>query len=142
MRKVLVPIDGSIYSKNALMKVRDLCIFEDCELCVITIVNTLRDCDHTYNQEFKADVCKKNIEYGEKVLAEAVLLLKDYSGVVKTRLICGGDVADEIIDLAEGEDFDLIAMSNRGLGSFSRTLLGSISYKIVNASKVSNIIIK
>lgn len=142
MKKVLIPIDGSEHSKKALLWVKDLCILRDCDLYLVTVVNTLRDCNHISNQEFKSQLCKNNIDKGERVLKEAISLLKDYTGTVNAKLICGGDVADEIINYAERGGFDLVVMSNRGLGSFSRTLLGSISNKVVNNINVSTLIVK
>ena len=47
-----------------------------------------------------------------------------------------GRASEEILKCAEEKDVDLIVIGSRGLGGFSRTLLGSVSDKVLNAAKV------
>ncbi len=60
---------------------------------------------------------------------------------VKTQCL-QGDIAGEILDYAKRECADLIVMGSRGLGAFSKTLLGSVSNKIANRGDISVLIVK
>ncbi len=60
---------------------------------------------------------------------------------VETRYL-KGDIAREILDCAKREQVDLIVMGSKNRGVFSRTLLGSVSNKVVNHSEVSVLIVK
>ena len=53
-----------------------------------------------------------------------------------------GSPAEEIVNVAEDRGCSLIIVGNRGLGAFSRTLLGSVSNKVINASKISVLVVK
>jgi len=54
---------------------------------------------------------------------------------VRTRVEFAGSAAQGILDVAESEAPDLIAMTTRRPGRIERVLLGSITDKIVRASK-------
>ena len=53
-----------------------------------------------------------------------------------------GDIANEIITMAEEEKFDLIVMGSRGLGGFTRALLGGVSQKLVTHVDANVLIVK
>jgi nucleotide-binding universal stress UspA family protein len=53
-----------------------------------------------------------------------------------------GDPADEILRNAERRKVDLIVMGSRGLGKFSRVILGSVSTKVLSNAKCTCITVK
>lgn len=53
-----------------------------------------------------------------------------------------GDPASEIIEYAKEKRVNLIVMGNRGMGIVSRTLLGSVSNKVINNSPISVLVVK
>ena len=53
-----------------------------------------------------------------------------------------GNAAEQIVNVAEERGCSLIIVGNRGLGAFSRTLLGSVSNKVINTSKISVLVVK
>ncbi|MGO1470886.1 MAG: universal stress protein, partial [Tissierella sp.] len=53
-----------------------------------------------------------------------------------------GDPADAIIKETEKEDYDLVVMGSRGLGTFSRAILGSVSNKVLNHVETNVLIVK
>jgi nucleotide-binding universal stress UspA family protein len=82
-----------------------------------------------------------SIEAGQVLLREALEKLADYPFGVKSTYRMG-DIANEIITLAEESDFDLIVMGSRGLGVFTRALLGGVSHKVVCHSPISVHVVK
>lgn len=57
-------------------------------------------------------------------------------------VISGGSPAAEILDLARRRRVDLIILGSRGLGSFDRYVLGSVSSKVARHADCSVIIVK
>jgi nucleotide-binding universal stress UspA family protein len=82
-----------------------------------------------------------SIEAGQVLLREALEKLADYPFGVKSTYRMG-DIANEIITMAEESDFDLIVMGSRGLGVFTRALLGGVSHKVVCHSPISVHVVK
>ncbi|HZH92950.1 MAG TPA: universal stress protein [Tissierellaceae bacterium] len=137
MKKILVPIDGSDCSKKALMKAKDLGKAFGSHITILTIIDSIRYLD----MDFKFDAVRDGIDLSKQLLVTALEDFKDYPGEVET-LYKTGDVAEEIIDVAEEGGFDLIVMGSRGLGVFSRTILGSVSHKVIQHSKTTVMVVK
>lgn len=53
-----------------------------------------------------------------------------------------GKPGDVICDIAEQEKFDLVVVGSSGKGRVSRALLGSVSYKVVNQSRVPVLVVR
>lgn len=140
MSKILVAVDGSEKSKKAIDKVKKLVGTSDNEVVIITVINTLGS-PYIADPEIKMRLNKENIEYGENILKEALERFGDHPGKVNT-MLKDGDIGEEIIVEAEEGDYDLVVMGSRGLGTFSRTFLGSVSNRVVNHIKKSVLIVK
>ena len=64
-------------------------------------------------------------------VAEAIRIFRRES---VDRIICAGDIADEILDVAEEEKAEIIVLGRRGLGRVREVLLGSVSHDLVHKS--------
>ena len=53
-----------------------------------------------------------------------------------------GDIHKAILRVAESEKSDIIIMGSRGLGLFKGALMGSVSQKVVEESKIPVMVIK
>ncbi len=137
MKRILVPIDGSDCSKKALLKARELGEAFDSHITILTIIDSIRYLD----MDFKFDAVRDGIDLSKQLLISAEEDFKDYPGEVET-IYKTGDVAEEIIDTAEEGDYDLIVMGSRGLGVFSRTILGSVSHKVIQHSQSTVMVVK
>lgn len=137
MKKILVPVDGSDCSKLALAKAKEIGAPFKSQITVLTVIDSIRYLD----MDFKFDAVRDGIDLSKQLLVSAREDLTDYPGEVET-LYKTGDVAEEIIETAEEGNFDLIIMGSRGLGVFSRTILGSVSHKVIQHSKTTVMIVK
>lgn len=137
MKKILVPIDGSEYSLRALDKAKELGEFYKAEITLLTVIYT----GHYNYFELQKEVISSEEEVGQKLLLEASKVLEDYPYGYKTTFKLG-DVANEIITMAEEGNFDLIVMGSRGLGAFTRALLGGVSQKVVSHANTTVMIVK
>jgi nucleotide-binding universal stress UspA family protein len=65
------------------------------------------------------------------------------AGVKDVEPICkAGNPADEILNAAKKYKVDAIIMGSRGLGGFSRAIMGSVSTKVCNFAEVTCITVK
>lgn len=137
MKKILLPVDGSDNSIRAMEMARDLAELSGAKLTVLYV----SDIGKYATTIYKAYNVEKFVEKGGEVLESIVEKLGDYKKEVE-KLHLAGNAAGVIITTAEEEGFDLIVMGSRGLGAFSRALLGSVSNKVLNHSQVSVLIVK
>lgn len=141
MKKILVPVDGSDNSIKALEKAYELGTLKNSEILILTVVNSQRDNPYIVDQDYTSELSKKNIAQGKKILEESKKKLEGYPGEVKT-LLRNGDVAETIIDIAEDEGYNVIIMGRRGLNESSRSLLGSVSNKVITYANTSVLVVK
>ncbi len=141
MKRILVPVDGSENSVKALNKAKELGLLNDSEILILTVVNSQRDNPYIIEQDYTSELSKKNIEKGKKILEESIKIFDDYPGKVHT-MLRNGDVAETIIDIAEDENYDLIVMGRRGNNISARSLLGSVSNKVLNYANKSVLVVK
>lgn len=140
--KILVPVDGSESSKLALKKAIEIGSQFGSEIQVLSVApeaNLMRFTASTSN--YDGSVNPEVIDITMRILDAAKEQLKDYPNPFEVQYIVG-DAAREILRFAENNDIELIVMGNRGMGAFSRTILGSVSNKVVNSSPVSVLVVK
>ena len=140
--KILVPIDGSKTSKRAIEEAKLIGENFKAELIALTVIpeTTIFEQFPT-NFPYALEVSEANNEHAEMVLSDIEKAFEDYPYKTET-LYKSGDPASEIVSFAQEKGVNLIIMGNRGLGAFSRTLLGSVSSKVINHSNVSVLLVK
>lgn len=140
MKKILVPLDGSDNSKKALQKAKEIALGCKSE---VTLVHVINDLKHPYimEAEFLIETRKVLNRQGEEVLKEGLEEFGEYPEKVNT-ILRAGDPAQEIIEMAEKEGYDLVVMGSRGLGVLARAMIGSVSHKVLNQIRVSVLIVK
>lgn len=137
--KILVAIDGSKNSERALIEAKRL---GECMAGDLTLITVMKPVNTTYYGNISlSKVDDENIEKKkQEILVSALEELEGYPGEVKTKLR-KGNPADEILEEAE-DGYDLIVMGSRGLGAFTRTILGSVSNKILNHADTNVLTVK
>lgn len=141
-KKILVPIDGSKASKHSVEAAKELGEKFESELYILTVIPEVSIFEqYPSNFPYSLEISKANTERAEFVLSDVEKSLEDYPYKVET-FYTSGSPAHEIEVFTEENNIDLIVMGNRGLGAFSRTLLGSVSTKVINHSKVSVLVVK
>ncbi len=141
MKRILVAIDGSENSKKALIKAKEVASFSNSDVFILTVVENHKGNPIAAEEENYINTYKSNILIVEEILKEALEVFKDFNGNVKACYRVG-DIAEKIIEFVEENNIDLIVMGRRGLGTFSRAFLGSISNKVLNNVKTSVLIVK
>lgn len=122
--KILVGIDGSEHSKAALIEALNVAKKFSGFVKVITV----------YKQGMDKEA--------EKVLGEAEQYLKKEKINYSLSSILGSNPSRALVNVAKHENFDLIVVGSRGLGSAASFLLGSVSRKVVSESHCDVLVIK
>lgn len=141
MKKILVTTDGSKNSNKALLKAKKIARALDANIEIMTVVRTAVVSPYLTVDYAPVLSNLTFVKFGEALLKEALGFFDDFEGEVHTTLK-SGDPAEMIIKQAELEDYDLIIMGSRGLGTFSRTMLGSVSSKVLNHIDTNVLIVK
>ena len=136
-KNILVPIDGSIYSKKSLERASEFVdAFGSC-LILIYVVEKSIPINLLDRKEY-LEILRK---FGTNVLEKANKKLSK-KGITAKILLKEGNIVNEIEKTVKKEKCDLIVVGNKGLGSVSRLILGSVSNKISQSSSCSVLIVK
>jgi len=122
--KILVGIDGSDHSKAALIEAINIAKKFSGSVKVITV----------YKQGMDKEA--------EKVLEEAEQYLKKEKINYSLSSILGSNPSRALVNIAKHEDFDLVVVGSRGLGSAASFLLGSVSKKVVSKAHCDVLVVK
>jgi nucleotide-binding universal stress UspA family protein len=127
--RILVALDGSPDARSALHHAVTLARDQNARLTLLSVAPPLAT-----PVGAGASPPPDLLDVHTKILREAAASLPDDVGVT-TRLE-RGDAADTIIRIARDDDQDLIVMGSHGHSRIHRALLGSVSEKVLRASKV------
>lgn len=137
MKKILVPIDGSDNSMKALEKAKEIALLSHSDVTLLNVTDTSK----YFIADYEVKLVSQNIEHGKELLKSSLEKFKDFDRNVNT-VHKVGDTSHEIIKVAEEGNYDLIVMGSRGLGTFSRAFLGSVSNKVLNHINKTVLIVK
>jgi nucleotide-binding universal stress UspA family protein len=136
--KILVPLDGSEHSLNALEKALQIAKKFDGKITLINVysVSSFR---LTPSQVFAYVVeIRKS---GESILAEGKKIAFD-KGIQVETLLKEGHIVEEILQKAREGNFDLIVMGARGISKMKEILLGSVSHGVTTHAPCPVLIVK
>ena len=137
IKKILVPLDGSKYSYEALSKA----------------IYLARQCGGTITGLYVVPFYPRNLGdlvgpiksrlYGDakKIMDKAKVICAQNAIVFKGK-ISYGDAKSEIPDFAKNSKFDIIVMGSRGFTPVKELLLGSVSNAVVHKSNVPVLVVK
>ncbi|MEE8401994.1 MAG: universal stress protein [Candidatus Hydrothermarchaeaceae archaeon] len=145
MKKILIAIDGISDSDNALEQGGELARNAGSKVVLLAVQRKLEDIESylpalSYflkktHQEDEEEVRDKLSSLCQQLLSESKKALEKKGVSVKT-VLKWGRPADEILNVADKEGVDLIALGCKGK-HLSKRFLGSVSDDVVERSKVS-----
>lgn len=138
--KILVAIDGSDNSKRALIKAKQHSERVDGEITILTVLEPISMGRYSYSELSKQEYDALE-NAAEAILIQSLKIIDDTTGEIETKLKKGSP-ADEILKEAEDGDYDLIIMGCRGFNISSKTILGSVSHKVLNHTETDVLVIK
>lgn len=126
-KKILVAVDGSESSRNALLQAFRLAVDEKCWVTVTSVVPPLTgDLDLTGVKDIHGALAKPC----EEALRDAERHAREERVLIKT--VCEeGETYERIVDLADGSNADVIVMGRRGLTKVDRAMIGSVTARVI-----------
>ena len=123
IKKILVPVDGSVSGCKAVDEALFFAEKCDAELDFVYVASNI-------NKDIPSHIVFDRI--WEKIP----------ENMQATRHVETGNVPKAILKIADSEKSDMIIMGSRGLGLFKGALIGSVSRKVVEESKVPVMVVK
>ena len=128
--KILVPVAFSARCQGAAQYAEALACHFRAELVLLHVVAPIPTywCPDAVvvSPEATAEAVDQSKAELEKFLGDGL------KGISVRRMVQEGDPAQEIVDLAHEENFDLIVMPTHGYGPFRKFLLGSVTAKVLH----------
>ncbi|MCL6611289.1 MAG: universal stress protein [Peptococcaceae bacterium] len=137
-KKILVPVDGSEFSRAALKHGAELARITGAHLTAVHVLDLPPQMKSLKSYPLLKD---KLAEEGEKILGEAREISAPYNISFSERM-CLGAPADEILHEARQGRYDLIVIGSRGMGEVKSWLLGSVSRRVVKHAKCPVLVVK
>ncbi|MFW6103335.1 MAG: universal stress protein [Chloroflexota bacterium] len=136
--KILIPLDGSKESECIIDHVAMLA--KSCGVPGIVLLRVLEPWAHAAAATYLGEETVRNAEEGARRAAEEYLSyisepLRSHCGGVQTAVV-QGRAAEAILDYAEKNDVDLIAMSTHGASGPTRWAMGSVTQKVMSQAGV------
>ena len=123
--RILVPLDGSDLARAILPRVQGVAAPLGSEVILMQVLGESGVLPKTAAKERRE---------AEKHLKAAAQELLDAGVNARYTIRHGADAASEIVDYAEVNDVDLIAMSTHGRSGISRWVLGSVTSKVLRGT--------
>ena len=136
LRRILIPLDGSTFSAQALPYARAIsapetaCVFLQVVPKAVPIYGLFGErllseeqVEHAYEEE-----ARKGLECARETLNQ--------SSANVDIVVCCGDYADEILAVANERRADLVVMATHGRGGLDRWIIGSVADRVARMSTI------
>jgi len=126
-RSILVPFDGSEFSKKALDRACSLSKTDGSEITVLYVIPRYEE----MLGFFRTDSIKKSINQEAQKIVGAAIEAASAKGVSVKTEIREGHSAEKIIDMAAGLKKDLIVMGSYGWRGVNKAIMGSTTERVL-----------
>ena len=146
IKRILAAVDGSAMSRRAVAYGAGIAKKFDAGLVLIYVIRDMQIPDGVREvvevSGFRTTRLTAMQTVGRQILDEFSSVAAE-AGVARVeKVVRPGDPAGTILRYATDNDIDLIVMGSRGLGEVESMLLGSVSRKVANLSKVACLTVK
>lgn len=129
---ILVPLDGSERAEVILSHVEDLALRYKSKVILLEVLEPLHTVvspDGIYVPD--QAIVEERRQASEAYLTKIETQLRD-KGIEATHQLATGRVIDQIIDIAEQEEADLVAMASHGRTGLARVFYGSVAAGVLH----------
>lgn len=127
-KKILVPLDGSETAEAILPFVQEIASHTDAEIVLMTAVQPVAVWDTTITVTVLENEESSAVDYLKQAMTKV-------PGKQRCRVV-RGEAAEAILEAADEESADLIAISTHGRSGLARWLFGSTAGKVLERAKV------
>ena len=140
-KRIVVAYDGSDHAIKALNTAIELAKAFNSKLDVVEVVDTAALLGMGF-APIPSDVIAQIYNKAQNDVEQAKKKAQEAGVKDVTSQVLEGDPATSIIEYASKNGADLIVMGSRGLSTFKRLVLGSVSSKVVQESRVPVLVVK
>jgi nucleotide-binding universal stress UspA family protein len=130
-RRILVPLDGSLESAKVLPQVHDFARIYESEVLLV----------HALEPDMSVEASSRFESH-----AEAAAMLehhkKSLGGVAVRVIVLTGEPAAALLDAADRESADLIALTTHGRSGVSRWIYGSVAEHVLHHARVPLLVVR
>jgi nucleotide-binding universal stress UspA family protein len=135
---VLVPYDGSEFSKKALIRAGEMVKAEGGQVTVLYVIPRYEEMMEFY----RSDSIKKSLHAeAEKILGEAKKIADGLGVDIRTE-VREGHASDEIVAAAQKLENDLIAMGTYGWKGVNNAIMGSTTNRVISHASCPVLVVK
>jgi len=137
-QSLLVPYDGSEFSKKALQRAGEMARAEGGQVTVLYVIPRYEEMMEFY----RSDSIKKSLHAeAEKILGEATAIAAGLGISIRTE-VREGHASDEIVAAAQKLENDLIAMGTYGWKGVNNAIMGSTTNRVISHSSCPVLVVK
>jgi len=137
---ILVSVDGSPHSDQALREAIDIARLEKSRLTLLTSIRQCPSWAYSPVSVAAAEQLSTDFEKeAQRVMREAIERVP--SDMPVTKIITPESIRPALMRRVESGDHDLLVMGSRGRGGLSASLLGSVSHYVLNHSPIPVLIV-
>jgi len=141
--KILVPVDGSKYSLEALKVAVECAKSKNAEVSVISVATENSSVDLEISAAERERMNERLEKQASSVIKAACDVIAKESVKSDCKVVIAfSSVADAILSTADKEKIDLIIMGSKGLSPSSRFKMGSVASQVVKYSDCSVYVVK
>jgi nucleotide-binding universal stress UspA family protein len=129
-RKILVPLDNSEHSRNALRYAMGLAQTQKSHIALLHCFGRI---PMLIGGEPRKELVGELVREAEKMLAPYAKKLREI-GIEPALIIKEGKPGEVIVQEAKSGDYDLIVMGSRGLSDLEGVILGSNAHRVLSAA--------
>lgn len=126
-KSILVPFDGSEFSKKALERACELAKMDNAEITVLYAIPRYEEMVEFFRTE---SIKKSLMQEAEKIIAEAKKIASSNSVSVSTT-IQEGSAGEKIVEMANTMKMDLIAIGTYGWKGVNKAIMGSTTERVI-----------
>jgi nucleotide-binding universal stress UspA family protein len=144
LQRILVPLDGSELAEVALQHAQRLAQDHGVTLLLVQSIEPVEQMSMApiaMNIDFQLEISAKLRQVAQHYL-EGIQQQLEREGLSSDILVVDGAPANAILDIAEAEKVDLIAMSTHGRSGLNRWVFGSVADKVLRHAKCPLLVIR
>ena len=139
---ILVPVDGSDSSLKALTHAVKLAKIHCSQINVISVIDELKlpfGAEYRlWANESHQELIRTSLEF----LNNEIISIRDNEPDLKIDAeIVEGNPTKKIIQKSEEGNYDLIVLGKKGMGIVEELVMGSVTHKVLNQSKIPVIVV-
>ncbi|MBI5635275.1 MAG: universal stress protein [Nitrospirae bacterium] len=126
-RSILIPFDGSDFSRRAMSRACELSKTDKAEVTVLYVIPRYEE----MIDFFKTDAIRKSLRHEAEKIAGAARGIAALQGIAIKTEIAEGNIAEEIVEAVKNNKHDLIIMGSHGYRGMDKAIMGSSTERVI-----------